>query len=635
MGKFIPRLAEINKPLRQLLCKDTAWLWEAPQETAFQQVQDMLVSPEIHAHYHPNRPTVIAADASSEGFGAVLLQIQDDGRRRPVCYASRSLTDTEKRYAVIEKEALAATWACEKFREYVMGLSFTLETDHKPLVYLLKSTELAKMPPRIQRFRMRLMRYSPEVAYVPGKQQTTPDALSRAPVNIPEKTDVMFLEEVEHYATTTVTVLPATEKRLQDIFTAQKDDEVCADVRRYCHEGWPTFMPQIPLLRAYWESRNHLAIINDLLFYDERIVMPHCMRIDTLKIIHEGHLGISKCRSRANQAVWWPGLSKQIEEVVSACHTCAKVQPEPKETLMPASFPFRPWETVGVDLFELHEKVYIVIVDYYSRWVEYRKLTSLTSKHTIEVLKEVFATYGIPYLILTDNGPQFSAESFAQFAQSYGFTHTTSSPRFPQANGEAERAVRILKEILKKNEDPHLALLTQRTTPLLNGLSPSQLLMGRHLRTRLPVIPSTLLPGVTGRNLHNGKAKEAIQRAKQQEQFNSRHRAKDLIPLQPGDNVWVRDQDRYGTLVERAPQPRSYLVRTPKGVIRRNRSALVTTETRQQIQRDDPTPTSTITDEAEDPPATASQSTTPPSSPGHVTRTRSGRVVNPPSRLDL
>ena len=211
IGKFIPRLAEINKPLRQLLCKDTAWLWEVSQETAFQQVKDMLVSPEIIAHYDPDRPTVIAADASSEGIGAVLLQIQDDSRRRPVCYASRSLTDTEKRYAVIEKEALAATWACEKFREYVMGLSFTLETDHKPLVPLLKSTELAKMPPRIQRFRMRLMRYSPEVAYVPGKQQTTPDALSRAPVNIPEKTDVMFLEEVEHYATTTVTVLPATE----------------------------------------------------------------------------------------------------------------------------------------------------------------------------------------------------------------------------------------------------------------------------------------------------------------------------------------------------------------------------------------------------------------------------------------
>ena len=190
---------------------------------------------------------------------------------------------------------------------------------------------------------------------------------------------------------------------------------------------------------------------------------------------------------------------------------------------MSASFPSHPWERVGVDLFELHGKVYIVIVDYYSRWVEYRKLTSLTSEH-----------------------------------------------------------------------------------------------------------------------LHNAKAREAVQRAKQQQQYNSRHRAKDLTPLQPGDNIWVRDQDCYGTVVEQAPQPRSYLVQTPKGVIRQNRSALVTTETRQQIQRDDPSPTSTTPDEAEDPPATPSQSTTPPSSPRPttaqspgVTRTRSERVVNPPSRLDL
>ena len=190
------------------------------------------------------------------------LQIQDDGRRRPVCYASRSLTETEKRYAVTEKEALAATWACEKFREYVMGLSFTLKTDHKPLVPLLKITDLAMMPPRIQRFRNRLMGLSPEVAYVPGKQHMTPDALSCAPVNIPEKTNVMSLEEVEHYATNTVTVLPATIKRLQDICMAQKNDEVCTGVRRYCHEGWPAFMPQIPLLRAYWESRSHTSLIS-------------------------------------------------------------------------------------------------------------------------------------------------------------------------------------------------------------------------------------------------------------------------------------------------------------------------------------------------------------------------------------
>ena len=126
--------------------------------------------------------------------------------------------------------------------------------------------------------------------------------------------------------------------------------------------------------------------------------------------------------------------------MVSTCHTCAKVRPEPKETLMAVSFPSHPWERVGIDLFELHGKVYIVMVDYYSRWVEFRKLISLTSEHTIDVLKEVFSTHGIPDVIYSDNGPQFSAESLAQFAKTYGFSHTTSSPMYPQANGEAKRA---------------------------------------------------------------------------------------------------------------------------------------------------------------------------------------------------
>ena len=105
-----------------------------------------------------------------------------------------------------------------------------------------------------------------------------------------------------------------------------------------------------------------------------------------------------------------------------------------------------------MDLFELNGKLYLVIVDYYSRWIEFRKLTSLTSEHTIVVMKEVFATHGIPDVIMSDNGPQFSAKAFAQFAKSYGFTHTTRSPRYPQANGEAERAVMTLKDILKKND---------------------------------------------------------------------------------------------------------------------------------------------------------------------------------------
>ena len=116
------------------------------------------VSPTVLEHYNPTRPTIISADASNTGLGAVLFQVQDEGQRHPVCYASRSLSDTEKRYAVIEKKkALATTWASERFSDYVLGIPFTLETDHKPLTVLLNSSKLSKMP-LILRFRLRIMR---------------------------------------------------------------------------------------------------------------------------------------------------------------------------------------------------------------------------------------------------------------------------------------------------------------------------------------------------------------------------------------------------------------------------------------------------------------------------------------------
>ena len=150
LGKFIPRLAEISEPLRQLLCKDTTWLWTDPQQRAFEQIKTTLTSAKVLACYNPSRPTIIAADASLNGIGAVLLQVQDDGNRRPISYASRSLSDAEKRYAVIEKviekEQLAGVWAREKFSEYVVDMNFVLETDHKPLQTLFNTTELFKTP---------------------------------------------------------------------------------------------------------------------------------------------------------------------------------------------------------------------------------------------------------------------------------------------------------------------------------------------------------------------------------------------------------------------------------------------------------------------------------------------------------
>ena len=163
--------------------------------------------------------------------------------------------------------------------------------------------------------------------------------------------------------------------------------------------------------------------------------------------------------------------------------------PRAKKTLMSTSFPSRPWERLAA---ELEGKVYLIVVDYYSRWFEIRRLKDQSSARVISVLKELFSTHGIPDIIVSDNGPQFSSDAFRLFTTEYDFVHVTSSPKYPRANGEVERAVRTVKALLRKNEDPYPALLAYRSTPLQNGFSPSELLMGRRLRTKVPVIPRVL-----------------------------------------------------------------------------------------------------------------------------------------------
>ena len=120
--------------------------------------------------------------------------------------------------------------------------------------------------------------------------------------------------------------LPATAQHLQEVKEAQRNNEVCMQVRGYCQAGWPSYMPHQPLLRPYWESRVHLAVADDLLLYDEHIVIPQALRLDILDCIHCGHLGISKCHARACMSVWWPGLAVAVKDMVHMCKGAARTQ---------------------------------------------------------------------------------------------------------------------------------------------------------------------------------------------------------------------------------------------------------------------------------------------------------------------
>ena len=153
-----------------------------------------------------------------------------------------------------------------------------------------------------------------------------------------------------------------------------------------------------------------------------------------------------------------------------------------------------PWEKVASDLFELNGKTYLLVADYFSRYLEVQTLTTTTSASVIRALKAIFSRHGIPAVLMSDNGPQYSSQEMKDFANLYNFKHVTSSPHYPQSNGMAERMVKTAKSLLEKSADPYLALLAYRTTPLpWCGLSPAQLSMGRPLRTGTHVGPPSRL----------------------------------------------------------------------------------------------------------------------------------------------
>ncbi|KXJ18236.1 Uncharacterized protein K02A2.6 [Exaiptasia diaphana] len=202
------------------------------------------------------------------------------------------------------------------------------------------------------------------------------------------------------------------------------------EVINYVQESWPDKDQLNGITRHYWPFRASLTIIDGLLMYDSRIVIPSSLRQDILGKLHEGHQGIAKCRRLAIQSVWWPGLSKNIKELIENCRVCCQAKRSHPEPLNPTVMPQRPWQKLAADLMEIKKSQYLVVIDYYSRYIELAKLeNSTTSKEVINHLKSIMARHGIPETMLTDNGPQFSSKEFSLFANEYGFSHLNKLPK--------------------------------------------------------------------------------------------------------------------------------------------------------------------------------------------------------------
>lgn len=306
---------------------------------------------------------------------------------------------------------------------------------------------------------------------------------------------------------------------------------------------------------------------------------------------------------------------QQVKQKVERCQSCAKEDRPRKEPLVTTPLPEYPWQVVGSDLFELEKEHYLLVVDYFSRYPEVVKMKSTTSTSVITTLKSLFARHGIPELLRSDNGPQYASQEFATFAQQYDIKHVTSSPRFPQSNGQAERMVQTVKQLLRQSTDPYKALLCYRATPLpWCGLSPAELLMGRRLRTPIPQTDVQLTP--TWPYLEEFKRLNQKFKERQKADYDRQHRVQELPEIPTDSEVWVTSDNTAvrGRVINPADTPRSYLVETPTGEVQRNRQHL-----------------NVVPDHPANEPA---ESTNKTESPNRImTRSRTGTLVKPPQRL--
>lgn len=574
VSKFVKNLAEKTQSIRELLRNDNQFLWTEKHQSDFHALKLELASRPVLAKFSTSRQTRISADSSQYGLGAVLEQLHENDIWRPVYYCSKSLSDSEKKYAQIEKEALAVTWACERLEQFILGSRFEIFTDHKPLTVILATKEINKLSNRLQRFRMRLLKFNYTITYVPGKTFFVPDALSRAPV--PEGTkdcDIIYSDSTV-YVNAVLSEIANEMLTSTSIREKQLLDDQLVQVKQYVMEGWPDKKKLKTGTQEFYKFREHLAINDDFLCYGDRLVIPASLRRQCLARIHDGHFGLNRCIARAKETIWWPSLNSQIENLVHSCEICVKNRSPHVEPMLSSEIPSRPWSTIGVDLAEYQGRMYLVVQDYYSKFPEIKKLKRITSESVIKALKTMFSRHGIPSVLRSDNGTQFTSYEFKEFARDYGFKWISSSPEYQQSNGQAESAVKLLKRILKRNpEDIDLALLTYRNTVMNCGASPAQLMFGRTLRDRVPILEKRLLPRMPDHQ--EVRRKMENEKEKQKRDYDKRHRTKENEELNEGDRVWITNMQKEGKVNDKTEMPRSYIIETDEGgSVRRNRRHL-------------------------------------------------------------
>ena len=422
-----------------------------------------------------------------------------DDSEKPVGFASRTLTKAEQNYSHLDKEALAIIYGVKKYHQYLYGRQFQIKTDHKPLTHIFSESRAVPTMAsgRIQRWALTLGAYDYRIKYRQGKANANADALSRLPLpsavqEVLKPAEVVHL--VEHLATTPVSST--------QIKSWTDTDPTLSKVRHWVQDGWPDADEESDeKLSPYLRRRLELSMEGGCVLWGCRVVIPVKGRERVMEMLHEAHPGIARMKSLARSYFWWPGMDREIEQCVKRCTVCQSSRKDPPVAPLHAwSWPEKPWTRVHIDYAgPMEGKMFLVIVDAHSKWMDIHITNSSTSSVTIELLRKTFAALGLPEVVVSDNATTFTSTEFSDFLKRNGVRHVRTPPYHPASNGLAERAVQTFKEAMKRIKGgslntrlPRFLFRYRMTSHTSTQVSPAELMFGRKLRSHLDLLrPST------------------------------------------------------------------------------------------------------------------------------------------------
>lgn len=507
--KFIPDFARITKPLTQCLKKGRKVVLDAEYVASFEKCKTLLTNDPILQYPDFSKEFLLTTDASNVAIGAVLSQ-GPIGSDKPVCFASRTLNDSETNYSTIEKELLAIVWATKYFRPYLFGRKFKILTDHKPLQWVMSIKEPNS---RLTRWKLRLSEYDFTVTYKKGKANTNADALSRVEIyneEIGSTIDELCSllpnpsenpPSVHNSSTATahtsqenpILEIPITDEPLnkfhrQLVLTVVGDrkrrpavtkpfdthtrislqisendleDDVVSAIKEHVNPKVKTALLIYPPLKMYRiipiiQDKFRSSSMNLILSKNEvENVTEYLTQQDIIQTYHNGktnHRGITECYLTLSRKYYWPKMKDDITKFINNCIICGQVKYDrhpvrPQFNVVPP--PTKPFETIHLDLFTAQHEKFLTFIDVFSKYAQAYHLRDGTAVSILQGLLHYCTHHGLPLTIVTDNGTEFTNQLFSEFTQLHKINHHRTLPHTPNDNGNIERFHSTLLEHLR------------------------------------------------------------------------------------------------------------------------------------------------------------------------------------------